>query len=182
MAADVTLLLRAHRDGEEGALEELARLVYPDLKAMARRRAGAGGLGATTLVNESFLRLLSGGAVQPEDRSQFFALMATIMRRLIVDEVRYVTADKRRAEEVTLADGVAATSGDDVEFLILVDRVLHALEAEDERLVRVFEARYFAGLSVEETAQAFDLSARTVDRLWATARERVAALISDSST
>lgn len=182
MATEVTLLLRAYRSGDNTALEKLAALVYPELKAMARRRTASGGVGTTTLVNETFLKLLSGGDILPEDRGHFFALMATIMRRLIIDEVRYITADKRRGREVTLADGVAGVPGDDAEFLVLVDQVLDALEREDPRLVSVFEARYFAGLTVDETAEALKISRRSVDRLWAAARERVAELISDRNT
>jgi len=100
MASEVTLLLNRYRDGDTGALDELAQLIYPELKAMAARRTrGSAGLGATTLVNETFLKLLSGGELQPEDRQQFFGLAASIMRQVIVDEVRYVTAQKRCGEK-----------------------------------------------------------------------------------
>lgn len=179
MATDVTLLLRAYREGDAQALEGLARLVYPELKAMARRRTGTGAMGATTLVNETFLKLLSSQRIVAEDRKQFFGLMATIMRQIIVDEVRYLSAGKRDGGEITYTERLGTTPGDDAEFLILVDRVLERLEEDDPNLVRVFEARYFAGFTVAETAEALELSTRSVERHWAEARERVASMISE---
>lgn len=180
MTSEVTVLLRAYRDGDRSALERLARLVYPELKTMARKRAGRADMGATTLVNETFLKLLSGGRIVAEDRKQFFGLMATIMRQLIIDEVRYLTAAKRGSPGVTYTERLGTATGEDeAGFLILVDQVLERLELEDPNLVRVFESRYFAGLTVAETAEALDLSQRSVERAWAAARERVAALLSD---
>lgn len=182
MTSSVTMLLEAHRKGDDSALNQLAQLLYPELKSMARRRAkGAAGSGATTLVNETFVKLLSGGELKTENRRQFFALAATIMRQIIVDEVRYVTAGKRKAKEETLADTVM---GDDAhekaEFLLQVDQMLNVLEQEDDRLARVFECRYFAGLTTAETADALDLSLRSVERAWSDARSRIAELIDES--
>lgn len=184
MASEITILLNAHRAGEAGALDKLASVLYPELKAMAHRRSRSGaGMGATTLVNETFLKMLSGGELQPGDRKQFFGLAATIMRRIIVDEIRYVTAGKRDGQEVTLAETVM---GDDThskaEFLLQVDEMVDILEQEDERQARVFECRYFAGLTTAETAEALDTSERSVERFWSSARSRIAELIEESST
>lgn len=180
MATEVTQLLRAYAGGDRHALEHLVALVYPELKAMARRRAGGARMDATTLVNETFLKLLSSERIVAEDRKQFFGLMATIMRQLIVDEVRYLTAAKRGSPDVTYTESLGTAKADDEpEFLILVDRMLEKLEQEDPKLARVFEARYFAGLTVAETAEALDLSQRSVERMWAGARERLAAMMSD---
>ena len=182
MASEITVLIDAYRAGDPNALNQLAPLLYPELKAMAfnRSRSGAG-MGATTLVNETFLKMLSGGDVTPNDRAQFFALAATIMRQVIVDEIRYVTAGKRAGADVTLAETVM---GDDAheraEFLLQVDEMLGVLEQEDERLARVFECRYFAGLTTGETAEALKMSERTVERLWSNARKRIAGLIEES--
>jgi len=183
MTSEVTILLRAYHEGDAGAIEKLAGLLYPALKAMARRRSTQGpGMGATTLVNETFLKMLSGGELQPEDRKQFFGLAATIMRRIIVDEIRYVTAGKRAGKEVTLVETVM---GDDAhtkaEFLLHVDQMLGILEAEDERLVRVFECRYFAGLTTAETAEALGVPERSVERQWSSARSRIAELIEETN-
>src|SRR6056297_3203387 len=107
MTSQITLLLESHRAGDADALNRLATVLYPELKAMARRRTvGKPGLGATTLVQETFLKLLSGGELQPEDRRQFFALAATIMRQGIVDEGRCAMAGKRDGREVTRTESV----------------------------------------------------------------------------
>jgi RNA polymerase sigma factor (TIGR02999 family) len=183
MSSEITQLIVASREGSEGALDRLAKLLYPELKSMARRRARHGAaMGATTLVNETFLKLLSGGDLKAADRQQFFGLAATIMRRIIVDEIRYVTAGKREGQEVTFAETVM---GDDAhskaEFLLQVNEMLDVLEAEDERLARVFECRYFAGLTTPETAEAMGVSARSAERLWSQARSRIARLIEESN-
>lgn len=182
MASEITILLAQHRGGDSGALDKLAAALYPELKAMARRRSRSGpGMGATTLVNETFLKMLSGGNLRPEDRKQFFGLAATIMRRIIVDEIRYVTAGKREGQELTLAETVM---GDDshskAEFLLQVNEMVDVLEQEDQRQARVFECRYFAGLTTAEAAEALDTSERSVERLWSSARSRIAELIEET--
>lgn len=183
MAENVTTLLSAYRDGDASALDALATLLYPELKAMAVRRSRAGpGVGATTLVSETFLKLLSGGEITPRDRQEFFALTATIMRQIIVDEIRYLMAGKRERQDVTFADTIMGDDAHDKgEFLLQVDDVLRVVESEDQRLARVFECRYFAGLTIAETAEALALSERSVERHWSAARSRIAELMDDSS-
>jgi len=183
LTSSVTILLEAHRNGDGSALNQLATALYPELKAMARRRAkGGAGSGATTLVNETFVKLLSGGSIRAEDRSQFFALTATIMRQIIVDEIRYITANKRARKEVTLVEAVIGDDGHEkAEFLLQVDEMLKIVEQEDERLARVFECRYFAGLTTAETAEALGVSPRSVERHWSSARSRIAELIDENS-
>lgn len=181
MSESVTELLAAYRAGDARALDDLASLLYPELKRMAERRARSpAGSGATTLVHETFLRLLAGGALRPNDRREFFGLTATIMRQVIVDEIRRAAADKRSRRDVTLAETI---TGDDshaqAQFLLQVDEMMSVLEREDERLARVFECRYFAGLTTSETAEVAGLSARTVERLWSSARSRMAELLEE---
>ena len=181
MPSEVTLLLRQYQAGDANALDNLAKLVYPDLKALARQRGtriGPQVMGATTLVQETFAKFLSSGQIEPKDRGQFFGLAATIMRRLIIDEVRKHTASKRDAarldiEQDALHDDAAVAP----EFLLSVDQALDVLKNADERLARVFECRYFAGLSVIETAAALELSERSTERLWQQARNRLAELL-----
>lgn len=180
---EVTQLLAAFKRGDQSALDKLADVLYPELKRMARRRAAAGpGMGATTLVHETFAQMLSGGRLNPEDRKQFFSLAATIMRRIIVDEIRYVTADKRDGHDVTLVETMI---GDDAhekaEFLLQVDEMLSILESENAQQARVFECRYFAGLTTAETAGALGFSERSVERAWSAARSRIASLIDENS-
>lgn len=183
MAPQITVLIDAYRSGDPDALNRLATVLYPELKAMAFKRSRAGaGIGATTLVHETFLKMLSGGGLAPDDRAQFFALAATIMRQIIVDEIRYVTAGKRAGTNVTLAETVIGDQAhDQAEFLLQVDAMLGVLELEDERLAKVFECRYFAGLTTAEAAEALQTSERSVERLWSRARKRIAELIDENS-
>ncbi len=177
MTESVTVLLRAYRDGERAALDRLADLLYPELKAMARRKS-RGASSATTLVHETFLRLLAGNEIKPADRREFFALAATIMRRIIVDEIRYLTANQRSGRDVTVAETILGDdSHEKAQFLLDVDEMLQMLATEDARSAQVFECRYFAGLTTEETAEALNLSVRTVERSWSSARKRIAAMI-----
>lgn len=180
---EVTQLLLAHRGGDTTALDKLAQLLYPELKSMAKRRArDSAEMGATTLVSETFLKLLAGGALGPTDRKQFFGFAATIMRRTIVDEIRYVTANKRARHDVTLAETVIGSDAHEkAEFLLQVDEMLSIVAAENETHARVFECRYFAGYSTAETADCLELSERSVERAWAAARSRIASLIDESS-
>lgn len=181
MSESVTELLAAYRAGDPKALDDLTRLLYPELKRMAGRRVrSTAGAGATTLVNETFLKLLAGGTLQPGDRREFFALTAAIMRQVIVDEIRRATAEKRAHKEVTLAETVIGDdSHEKAQFLLYVDEMMTLLEREDERLARVFECRYFAGLTTAETAEAIGTSARTAERLWSASRSRMAELIEE---
>lgn len=184
MPGSVTVLLKRHRDGQPEAMDELADLLYPELKAMARRRAGSRpGGSATTLVQETFLKLLAGGDLVAEDRQQFFGLVATVMRQIIVDEVRYITAAKRKRQDVTLTEAILGDdSHEKAAFLLEVNDLLGKLALEDERLVRVFECRYFAGFTMAETAEALGTSERTAERLWSSARSRLAALMAPEAS
>ena len=183
MPGEVTLLLNRYKKGDADALNSLATLLYPDLKAMARRRTfGDENLGATVLVNETFIKLLADGQLQPDDRQQFFALAATIMRQVVVDEIRYASAQKRSGEKVTYADTeVADDTISQAEFVLQVNEIVEQLATENPRMVSVFECRYFAGFSTDETAEALAMSSRTVERLWSAARSRIAALMDASN-
>ena len=163
-------------------MDALASLLYPDLKNMARRRSlNDRDFGATVLVNETFAKLLSSGQLEPDDRQQFFALAATVMRQVVVDELRYASAQKRSADAVTYSDTkVTDDTREEAEFVIQVSEMVERLAAEDARMASVFECRYFAGFSTDETAEVLDLSSRTVERLWASARSRIAVLMDDS--
>lgn len=181
MAASVTVLLNSHRAGDGAALNELVKLLYPDLRALAQRRARASaGVGATTLIQETFVKLLSRGRLQPTDRQQFFALTATVMRQIIVDEIRYVLAGKRARRDATFVDTVMGDDGHEkAEFVLQVNDALAIVASEDERLAKVFECRYFAGLTTTETAEAMNVSGRSVERLWARAKVRMGELMDD---
>ena len=182
MAHDVTELLHAYNEGDASALDELARLLYIELKYIARNRSrNSQDFGATTLVQETFVKLLAGKKLKATDRKQFFALSATIMRQIVIDEIRYQRASKREGLNVTFVDTI---TGDDAtqnaDFLLQVDDALRIVAKEDERLTRVFECRYFAGMSIGETAECLDVSTRTAERLWSRARTRMGELFAEA--
>lgn len=174
----VTVLLRRYAGGQSAAYDELAALLYPELKQMARRRVRVGngrGIGATTLVQETFLKLLSSGGLTPSDRTQFFGLCATIMRQVIIDDARFALAQKRAAPETEYQPELDRDEQQTTpDFLIAVDAALSRMQAQDSRLAKTFECRYFGGYSIKETAEIVGVSVRTAERLWADARALLA--------
>lgn len=173
---EITQLINRVNAGDTNALDLLTIALYPDLKSLARHRARGSNMGATTVVHEMFVRYLSSESLEPANRREFFALAATIMRRVIVDEVRQATAQKRRAEKTGSYDleDNRNTSG---EFLLQVDQGLKKLAERDERLRQVFDCRYFAGYSTAETAEYLNLTNRTVERLWQAAKQQMAGYV-----
>ncbi|HSJ15544.1 MAG TPA: sigma-70 family RNA polymerase sigma factor [Longimicrobiales bacterium] len=172
---EITGLLAELRSGERGALDRVFALVYEELRTHARRqlRQQAPGqtLSPTVLVHEVYVKLAHAAPLELDDRRHFFALAARAMRQIIVDHARRALAQKRgagaRAVTIELADVSPATPPAD---LLALDRALDELAELDERLARTVELRFFAGLSVEETAEAMQVSARTVKRDWRKAR------------
>ena len=156
--------------------EDLFELLYHELRRLARSRLAAGGrhvlLDTTALVHESFLRLQGAGKVGLTDRNHFMAYAATAMRSVIVDYVRKRSSEKRGGdvEHVTLDTHLGDTLGATDQEIVEVHEALDALGEVDARLVRVVEMRYFAGLSVDETAEALGVSRPTIVRDWQAAR------------
>jgi RNA polymerase sigma factor (TIGR02999 family) len=172
---DVTRLLERWGAGDRDAVGELIPLVYQELHAMARgymrgERPGHT-LQCTALVHEAYVRLAAIDSVKWQNRAQFFAVSARVMRHILVDHARARAASKRGGdvEIVRLDDVLTVPAPDDVDMVAL-DRSLDKLAALDERKVRVVELRYFCGLSVEETAEATGCSPMTVKRDWAVAK------------
>jgi RNA polymerase sigma factor (TIGR02999 family) len=172
-ASTVTRILAQLGAGDTSALDRLLPLVYDELRVIAasqlRREASGHTLDPTALVHEAFLRLVD----QREgfrNRGHFFGVAAQAMRRILVDYARRRRAQKRDGGiRVTLTDAIGPETGA-ADQVIAVDDALARLEAMDPRLARVVELRFFAGLSVEETAAALDISPATVKRDWAAAR------------
>lgn len=172
---EVTELLAAWGAGDAGASDALVPLVYDELRRQARRalrREGEGHtLQATALVHEAWLRLDGQHDARWESRSQFLAVAAQTMRRVLVDHARARRALKRGGGDVqiTLGDAYSAVAPDAVDVLAL-DEALARLAVMDARKARLVELRYFAGLSIPEAASALGVSQATVIREWAVAR------------
>jgi RNA polymerase sigma factor (TIGR02999 family) len=173
-SSDVTRLLDAWSGGDPQALDRLMPLVVGDLRQVAAKYLASEDAGhtlqPTALVNEVYLRLAGRHTVQWENRAQFFAVAAGIMRRILVDHARR----RKRAKHghgllrVPLDEEIPLPE-DDVD-LVALDAALDRLEAIDPRQSRVVELRYFAGLTIEETASVMECSPMTVKREWRTAR------------
>jgi RNA polymerase sigma factor (TIGR02999 family) len=167
-------LLGKWQAGDLEALPDLMPLVYADLRRLARRylrkeRPGHS-LQSADLVNEAYLRLIKREKVHFESRSDFFAVSAEVMRRILVDYARRHRAAKRDGGLKLPLDEVApspATCGID---LVALEDTLQELSRLDPQQGRVVELRFFGGLSIEETAKVLSMSPATVKRDWATAR------------
>jgi RNA polymerase sigma factor (TIGR02999 family) len=178
-SSQITALLQRWRDGDAVALERLTPLVYDQLRRLARghvvRERDKGHLDATALVHEAYLKLVDAGGIDWQDRGHFFAIAARIMRRILVDAARTRTAAKRGGGVELIADAevlnqVAAADTSRAAEIVAIDDALASLAAIDPRRAQVVELRFFAGLSVEETAQALSVSPQTVMRQWKLAR------------
>ncbi len=173
---DVTRVLAELRGaGREEALERLVPLVYTELRAIAqahlRHERSDHSLQATALVHESYLRLLGGASPTWNDRRHFFRAAAEAMRRILIEHARRRGRVKRGGKRVRVRlSGVNLATEQDPQELLALDDAIRRLEEQDPRAAEVVRLRFFAGLSVRETAQAMDTSERTVKREWAFAR------------
>ena len=170
-APDVTRLLLAWREGDEGALGRLVPLVYGELRRLAHARIRAEDPGrtlqTTALVHEAYLRLVDARRVPWKDRTHFFALCAQAMRRILVDAARTRGSLKRGGDSprVPFQEWLAVSPGRDAE-LVALDDALTELAKVEPRKSQVVELRYFGGMSVEETAEVLKVSPQTVMRDW----------------
>jgi len=174
-SSSVTELLSRWNHGDSAAREKLVPLIYDELRRLARhciaRHRNQNTLQSTALVHEAYLRLSSNHSVHWNDRVHFFAVAAQLMRNILVDHARRKNAKKRGGECVTLAlsEEVAISKQRELD-LVALDDALKGLAALDGRQCRIVELRFFAGLSIDETSQALEISPATVKREWATAR------------
>jgi RNA polymerase sigma factor (TIGR02999 family) len=177
MAEPLTDLIGRAQAGDRSAADRLFTLVYAELRAIAGRqrlRIPGVGMGATSLVHESYLRLIRGMSLGSEGRAHFFATAARAMRQIAIDHLRADVAAKRGGHaEVTSLDALH-DAADDATIgqidLLALDQALTLLETFDARLSRLVELRFFAGMSLEEAGEKLGMSERTLKRDWRKAR------------
>lgn len=172
----ITKMLRAWSNGNQKALDALMPLVHTELRKQAhsylRRERRGHTLQTTALINEAYLKLIDQQDVEWESRTHFFAIAAQAMRRVLVDYARKKQRKKRGGDavKITLEEKMLASDEEKTVDLIALDEALTRLEEIDPHHVQVIELRYFSGLTLEETAQALDISRATVAREWSFAR------------
>lgn len=171
----VTELLEKWSRGDRDALEQLVPIVYDELRRLAagylRRESAGQTLQATALVHEIYLRLVEQERSEFHSRAHFYGAAAQIIRRILVDRAREKNAAKHggQGQKGALEEALAVCVPADVDMIDL-DRALLSLEEFDSKKARLVELRYFAGLSIPQTAELMGVSPRTVTREWATAR------------
>lgn len=174
---ELTRLLVAHRAGDAEAFGRLVELAHAELAKIARQQlrkaplvGGGRTLDTVALVNEAYLRLMDERSVDWQSRAHFYAVMARAMRFVVVDHARRRSAGKRGGGLVAipLEPELAASLGDadQAELVLAVHEALEQLASFNERLARIVECRFFAGLGDDEIAEALGVSVRTVQRDW----------------
>lgn len=172
---NITLLLERAGQGEAKVSSELLPLVYEELRKLATHRMNSERsdhtLQATALVHEAYLRLLGDDGKSWTNRGHFFAAAAEAMRRILIEHARARNGPKRGGDRTRLpSDVLDLAEIDDPDQIMALDEAISRLESQDAEAARVVRLRFYAGLSVEETAEVMDISPRTVKREWAFAR------------
>jgi len=175
LAESITQLLLQWSEGDRSALDKLLPLVYDELRRLARsylrRQQHQLSLQPTILVHEAYLRLVNQDQVSWQSRAQFFGLAAKIIRDLLVDHARHVQAAKRGGGAYSISLSQADQIGHQTDLdLVALDEALNELALLKPRHSQIVEMRFFAGLTIEETAEALSVSHATVERDWSFAR------------
>lgn len=174
--AELTVLMRRAADGDQQARDAVFRLIYGELRKLARAQLSRGGRGAEldtiAVVNEAYLRLEKAERLMPGDRSHYFGYVGRAMRSVIVDCLRARAAERRGggSAHLTLTTGIADAAASDATQVMRVHEALQELAAVDSRIVQVVEMKYFAGLSERDIASVLGVAERTVRRDWEKAR------------
>lgn len=176
MGSEVTQLLIRLREGEKGVFDKLYPLIYNQLHRMAHshmsRQQPDHTLSKTELVHEAYLKLIDQTQISFNDKTHFLAIASRCMRQILIDYARKKQAQKRggKNKELTYIDGILNAHKQKVEEFINIDEALNELENLNERLAHVVEMRFFGEMTIEETAEALDISSSTVKRDWMKAR------------
>lgn len=175
-AADLTGLLIEWSQGDQAAFERLLPLIYDECRGIASRQLRGEHrehtLDPTALVHEAYLRLVDQRRATWVNRAQFFGVVSQVMRRILVDHARARRAEKRGGSAILVSlDAAADESGDSrTADIVAIDEALERLMTLDPEQVRIIELRFFAGLTVDETARLLDRSPRTIKREWRLAK------------
>jgi RNA polymerase sigma factor (TIGR02999 family) len=179
--SDLTGVFTAANRGDKAAVNQLFAEFYPELRRLAHARLRKGEplslLDTTSLVHESYCRVVQAGQIQMSDRPHFMGYAARVMRTIIVDFFRERSAQRRGGDNIRVeleSPAVGAVFSDEAAVL-RIHEALNKLESIDDRLARVVEMRYFAGMAETEIAQALGINERTVRRDWEKARVLLAA-------
>ncbi len=173
---DITQLLIEASGGNRKALDRLFPMIYDVLKRIAKKQRRNERkdltMSTTDLVHEAYIKLIDHREIDWKNRAHFFAISARAMRRILVDYARTKTRQKRGGDQIriTLEEANMVLSQEKAGDLLALDEALTRLESISERASKVVEARYFAGLTIEETAEALGVSEMTVKRDWTMAR------------
>lgn len=177
----VTRLLEAARSGDRGAIDSLFPLVYDELRRRARVQkrgdAGPATLNTTAIVHEAYIKLANQSSPNWENRAHFLAVAAKAMRHVYLDYAKLKSRQKRGGDVVhtelepeRIAESIPDMTGEDAERLLALDAALEKLKEVNPRQARVVECRFFAGMTVPETAEALSISPATVKRDWTIAQ------------
>jgi RNA polymerase sigma factor (TIGR02999 family) len=167
---EVTQWLAAAAEGNRSAIDKVYAILYPELRDLAHQRVrqidSVAALDTTSLVHESYLRLVKAGRIAVESRRHFLAYAAHVMRSVVVDFVRHARAERRGGKHlhVTLNSNVLDSVESSESEIVLLNELLHELAHVDERLVTVAEMRYFAALDTGQIAESLGVNSRTVLR------------------
>lgn len=174
-SGDITQILTAAREGERGALDEVFSRVYSEIRRIAHNQIQGAGpnrtLNTTAIVHEAYIKLVRSPSIPWEDRAHFMAVAATVMRQIVLNYARSHRAQKRGGGvRPFVLDEIEAPVESRAAELVELGEALRRLSALDGRLAKVVDLRFFAGLSVEETAEILGVTDRTVKRDWRMAR------------
>jgi RNA polymerase sigma factor (TIGR02999 family) len=174
--SEVSHLLNRLKEGENEVYDELYPLIYDKLKNIAnmhiRKQYSNHTLSRTDLVHETYLKIIDQDSISFNDRNHFLAIASKCMRQILIDYARKKNAQKRggKNQDLTYVEGILSTFDNKAQELIDIDEALNQLSALNERLSTVVEMRFFGEMSIEQTADALDVSESTVKRDWMKAR------------
>jgi len=187
MSGEIDQLLKSLSEGDAAASEKLLSVLYDELKAIAnqhmRNERTSHTLQATALVHEAYMKLVDQSRAQWQGKNHFCAVASQMMRRILVDHARAKSAAKRGqgAQKLTLDEGLVAGRTSSEVDLVELDELLNELASLNPRHAKIVEMRYFAGMTVEETASALDVSESTIKGDWRLAKTWLASRLRDEA-